>query len=231
MLQKVDYRCPGKMQAFTQFWQLPFELLSQSPDRLMAETSIDDQSLLRQLAHGDERAFTVMYDRYNGPIHRFAWHMSGDRAMAEEITQEVFMLLIRKPRKYDPSKGSLGGYLFGIARNLTRRRVEQRRADVPFVEDPNSSEGTYPIGESAIVDSANALEVLMQRELIESLRTAVLSLPAQYREVIILCDLEQKSQADAAELLQCAPGTIASRMHRARAMLKMKMVRRGLVSK
>jgi len=197
----------------------------------MSDPSIDDYSLSGQLARGDERAFRVVYDRYNGPIHRFAWHMSGDRAMAEEITQEVFMLLIRKPRKYDPSKGSLGGYLFGIARNLTRRRVEQRRADVPFAEDPNSSDGTYSIGESAIDESANALDELTQRELIENLRTAVLSLPPQYREVIILCDLEQTSQAGAAELLQCAPGTIASRMHRARAMLKMKMVRRGLVSK
>src|SRR5437016_2595612 len=219
------------MSSFTHSWQMPFELRSDRPDRLMSETSIDDYSLSRQLARGDEQAFGIVYERYNGPIHRFAWHMSGDRAMAEEITQEVFMLLIRQPRKYDPSKGSLGGYLFGIARNLTRRRVEQRRADVPFVEDPNSSDGTYSIGESAIDESANALDELTQRELIESLRTAVLSLPAQYREVIILCDLEQKSQADAAELLQCAPGTIASRMHRARAMLKMKMVRRGLVSK
>ena len=196
----------------------------------MSETSIDDHSLLGPLARGDERAFRVVYDRYNGPIHRFAWHMSGDRAMAEEITQEVFMLLIRQPRKYDPSKGTLGGYLFGIARNLTRRRVEQRRTHVPFVDDPNATDEAYSIGESGIDDTSNALEQLTQRELIEGLRAAVFSLPAQYREVIILCDLEQMSQAGAAELLQCAPGTIASRMHRARAMLKMKMVRKGLVS-
>ena len=218
------------MQALTQSWLTAFELRSEAPDRRMSETSIDDHSLLRPLARGDERAFSVVYERYSGPIHRFAWHMSGDRAMAEEITQEVFMLLIRKPGKYDPSKGSLGSYLFGIARNLTRRRVAQRRANIPFLDDPNASDEAYPIGQSAIDDTANVLEELTQRELIESLHTAVLSLPAQYREVIILCDLEQMSQAGAAELLQCAPGTIASRMHRARAMLKMKMRRKGLVS-
>jgi RNA polymerase sigma-70 factor, ECF subfamily len=218
------------MHAFTQSWQLSFELRSESPDRLMDETSIDDHSLLRRLARGEERAFSVVYERYNGPIHRFAWHMSGDRAMAEEITQEVFMLIIRKPRKYDPSKGSLGGYLFGIARNLTRRRLEQRRVNIPFAEEPNPTDEAYSISESAIDDTSNALEQLTRRELIEGLRAAVFSLPAQYREVIILCDLEQMSQASAAELLQCAPGTIASRMHRARAMLKMKMVRKGLVS-
>ena len=218
------------MPSFTQSWQMSFELRSERSHRLMAETSIDDQSLLGLIARGDERAFRVVYDRYNGPIHRFAWHMSGDRAMAEEITQEVFMLLIRKPRKYDPSKGSLGGYLFGIARNLTRRRVDQLRGYVPFVDDANASDENYSLGDRAIDDSANALEKLTQRELIEALRTSVLSLPAQYREVIILCDLEQMSQAGAAELLQCSPGTIASRMHRARAMLKMKMARKGLVN-
>src|SRR5438309_6982940 len=174
------------MPSFTQSWQMSFELRSERSHRLMAETSIDDQRLLGLIARSDERAFRVVYDRYNGPIHRFAWHMSGDRGMAEEITQEVFMLLIRKPRKYDPAKGSLGGYLFGIARNLTRRKLEQLRVHVPFVDDGNASEENYSIGESAIDDSANALEELTQRELIESLRRAVFSLPAQYREVIIL---------------------------------------------
>src|SRR2546427_12264204 len=129
------------MPSFTQSWQMSFELRSERSHRLMAETSIDDQSLLGLIARGDERAFRVVYDRYNGPIHRFAWHMSGDRATAEEITQEAFMLLIHKPRKHDPSNGSLVGYLSGMARNLIRGRVAQRRADVPFVEDPNYSDG------------------------------------------------------------------------------------------
>src|SRR5438132_13406237 len=98
------------MPSFTQFWQMSFELRSERSHRLMAETSIDDQSRLGLIARGNERAFRGGYDRYNGPIHRFAWHMSGDRAMGEEITQEVFMGRIRKHRKYDPSKASRGGY-------------------------------------------------------------------------------------------------------------------------
>ena len=73
----------------------------------------------------------------------------------------------------------------------------------------------------------DTLAELTQQELLDALRKAVLSLPAQYREVIVLCDLEQMTQAGAAELLQCSPGTVASRMHRARAMLREKMVQRG----
>ena len=212
------------MQAFTQFWQIPFELRAPAADRVMAESSIDDQSLLRRLARGDEQAFHLLYDRYQGKIFRFAWHVSGNQATAEEITQEVFMILIRKPAKYDSAKGQLGGYLFGIARHLIHRRMEQRRSDVPLIVEIGDSDSTNSAAETVIDDRVDILKDLTQRELIESLRKAVLSLPLQYREVIVLCDLEQVSQARAAELLQCSPGTVASRMHRARAMLKMKMV-------
>jgi RNA polymerase sigma-70 factor (ECF subfamily) len=211
------------MQAFTQFWQMPVELRAKAADRLMAETSIDDQTLLRRLARGDEEAFHILYDRYQRRIYRFAWHVSGDQAAAEEITQEVFMILIRKPAKYDSAKGPLGGYLFGITRHLINRRMEQRRNDVPLQSEPADVERAHWHAEAEIDNRVDILKDLTQRELIEALRKAVLSLPLAYREVIILCDLEQVSQARAAELLECSPGTIASRMHRARAMLKMKM--------
>src|SRR5213082_1060554 len=95
------------MSSFTHSWQMPFELRSDRPDRLMSETSIDDYSLSRQLARGDERAFGIIYERYNGPIHRFAWHMIGNRPMAEEITQEVLMWLIPKLGNIDPARALL----------------------------------------------------------------------------------------------------------------------------
>ena len=214
------------MQAFTQFWQMPVELRAHAADRLMAETSIDDQSLLRRIARGDEQAFHLLYDRYQGKIYRFAWHVSGDQATAEEITQEVFMILIRKQGKYNSAKGPLGGYLFGIARHLIYRRMEQRRSDVPLLSEGTDAV-THGEAETLIDGSVDILEGLTQRELIQSLRKAVLTLPLPYREVIILCDLEQISQARAAELLECSPGTIASRMHRARAMLRMKMAEKS----
>ena len=91
----------------------------------MEEPNRGDQDLYRQLAKGHEGAFCALYEKYQGPIFRFAWHMSGNNATAEDVTQEVFMQLIRNPKSYDPSKGSVAGYLFGIARNLTRRRVDR----------------------------------------------------------------------------------------------------------
>jgi RNA polymerase sigma-70 factor, ECF subfamily len=183
----------------------------------MADSPVEDQELLRHLRKGNETAFTALYERYQGAIYRFALHMSGNTATAEEVTQEVFMLLIGNPKGYQGDKGPIGGYLFGIARNLTRRMIQKSRLDLPIEEEWLDS------GESGFTSGLDVLSDLSNTELLEFLRKAVLALPEQYREVVALCDLEEMSYADAGTLLECSPGTVASRLHRARAMLKTKL--------
>ncbi|HET9839532.1 MAG TPA: RNA polymerase sigma factor [Candidatus Angelobacter sp.] len=184
----------------------------------MAEAPSADQELLRQLAKGNEAAFLGLYERYQGPLYRFVLHMSGNTATAEEVTQEVFMELMKKPRGYEPQKGSLAGYLFGIARNQARRTMQRSRLDEPIDDEKFDHES-----EAALASELDVLAELSNAELIESLRRAVLALPEQYREVVALCDLDEMSYADAAAVLECSPGTVASRLHRARAILKCKM--------
>jgi RNA polymerase sigma-70 factor (ECF subfamily) len=188
-----------------------------APPKRMAESPIVDQELLRQLAKGNETAFSTLYERYQGPLYRFALHMSGNSATAEEVTQEVFMLLIGNPKGYEVEKGSIAGYLLGIARNLTRKIMQRSRRNLS-IDDENFD--TAECGATADLD---ILADLSNSEMLEYLRKAVLGLPEQYREVVALCDLEEMSYADAAILLDCAPGTVASRLHRARTMLKTKL--------
>jgi RNA polymerase sigma-70 factor, ECF subfamily len=185
--------------------------------RAMAESPLEDQELLRQLSKGNEAAFTALYERYQGPVYRFALHMSGNTATAEEVTQEVFMLLIGSPKGYAVDKGPLGNYLFGIARNLTRRAVQRSRLDLPIEEE------WLDTGDAGLTSDLDVLSELSNTELLEYLRKAVLALPEQYREVVALCDLEEMSYANAAALLECSPGTVASRLHRARGLLKTKL--------
>jgi RNA polymerase sigma-70 factor, ECF subfamily len=185
----------------------------------MAESSSSDQELLRQLSKGNEAAFSTLYERYQGSLYRFALHMSGNTATAEEVTQEVFMLLIGNPKGYEADKGTVGGYLFGIARNLTRRIVERSRLHLPMDEE------WLDTAETALASDLDVLGELSNSELLNHLRKAVLALPEQYREVVALCDLEEMSYADAAALLECSPGTVASRLHRARAMLKSRLLK------
>src|SRR5580700_202843 len=89
--------------------------------------SMDDGLLLRRMRSGDEESFTLLYRRRHPAIYRFSLHMSGNVAVAEDVTQEVFMTLIRDVKKFDPARGTLSGFLFGIARNHLRRRWEQDR--------------------------------------------------------------------------------------------------------
>lgn len=187
----------------------------------MVHSPSDDLELLRQLTKGNGGAFEALYERYQGPIYRFALHMSGNVASAEEITQEVFMAVIGKPKSYDPAKGTVAGYLFGIARNLMRRSMQQSACDVPFLEEGGEEEG------NGISDDIDLLEDLSQAESLECLRKAVLALPEAYREVVVLCGLEEMPYPEAAVVLKCSPGTIASRLHRAKAMLKTKLKGQG----
>jgi RNA polymerase sigma-70 factor (ECF subfamily) len=183
----------------------------------MAHAASDDQEWLRQLAKGNEAAFNACYARYHGPIFRFAWHMSGNQTNAEEVTQEVFLRLINGPRKFDPAKGTLAGYLFGIARNVVRRQMATSFLDVPL-EDEGS------LDDAAFALESDVLSELDRQERLELLHKSVLSLPAPYRETLILCDLEEMSYPEAAAVLNCPEGTVSSRLHRARAMLKARLL-------
>lgn len=175
-----------------------------------------DDELLRLMMAGDEDAFTQLYRRRQGGLYRFALQMSGSESIAEDVTQEVFMVLMREAENYDSARGSLAAYLYGIARNFVLRRLQKDRYYVPMVdaaEDADQGDAEYLIAEG------DPLGDLTRNETIEAVRQAVLALPAHYREAIVLCDLHEMSYADAAAALGCAVGTVRSRLHRARALL------------
>lgn len=179
-----------------------------------------DNELLRLMLAGDEEAFVALYRRRQGGVYRFALQMSGSETMAEDVTQEVFMLLMREGHNYDPERASLAAYLYGIARNFVLRHLQKDRNSVQMFEDAEDSEGQ---GAQYFVSANDPLGDLTRNETIESVRQAVLALPAHYREVVVLCDLHEMSYLEAASALGCAVGTVRSRLHRARALLVEKL--------
>ena len=130
------------------------------------------------------------------------------------------MVLMRDGGNFDPTRGSLAAYLYGIARNHVLRAFERERSFVPLEADPEES-GDAP--HANLVAHFDPLGDLTRAESVERLRQAVLALPAHYREALVLCELHELSYADAAGALGCAVGTVRSRLHRARAMLAEKM--------
>src|SRR2546425_5352942 len=179
-----------------------------------------DLDLLRLVMAGDEDAFTQLYRRRQAGVYRFALQMSGSEALAEDVTQEVFIVLIREAVRYDPNRGSLAAYLYGIARNHVLRRLEQDR---PFVQLAESDDEIDANASSGTIAGDNPLDALTRNEMIDALRNSILALPAHYREVVVLCDLHEMSYIDAAKVVGCAVGTVRSRLHRARALLIGKM--------
>jgi RNA polymerase sigma-70 factor (ECF subfamily) len=157
-----------------------------------------------------------LYRRRQGPIYRFALHMSGSSHVAEEVTQEVFLFLVQRGRDFDAERGALGAYLFGVARNYVRRALERNYAEQVLgspVEDEAAS----------LMVECDPTEGIERRQTSNAIWKAVLSLPEHYREVVVLCDLHELSYADAAQAVGCAIGTIRSRLHRAHDMLSKKL--------
>jgi RNA polymerase sigma-70 factor (ECF subfamily) len=183
-----------------------------------------DSELLRRMGAGDQEAFRTIYQRCQGPIYRFALHMTGNTFLAEDVTQEVFMTLIQERARFDPSRGTLSAYLFGMGRNLLLRRLDREQVYVPFLEHGRENGG----GNGERKNGAHAVLVMppndiLRSETIDRVRQAVSSLPPSYREAVVLCDLEEMSYDEAARVIGCAVGTVRSRLHRARALLTEKL--------
>ena len=107
----------------------------------VAPLETDDELLIR-IQSGDEQAFVDLYRRRQAALYRFALHMSGSMPVAEDVTQEVFLALLREECGYDPERGTLSGYLFGIARKLVLRHLERGRSDVAL--EVNGDDSALP---------------------------------------------------------------------------------------
>ena len=180
--------------------------------------NLSDTELLQLMLTGDAEALATLYQRRQRSVYRFALQMCGSTEIAEDITQEVFLVLINDGSIFDSSRGSLNSFLLGVARNHVLRRLQRERFYVPIGESEDNSE-REPASPAAMTVSVGPLDDLARTETIESVRRAVLALPERYREVVVLCDLQEMSYGETAEILGCAVGTVRSRLHRARALL------------
>jgi RNA polymerase sigma-70 factor (ECF subfamily) len=175
-------------------------------------------ALLKRAVRGDEQAFLALYQRHQSALYRYALRMTGSSWAAEELVQEVFLLLIREPHKYQPERGELGAFLFGVARNRVMKHLEKAPREMSL--DVMNADGS-PRNEPE--DPLTPMMITEKRERIEQVREAVLGLPTEFREAVVLCELEEMSYEQAAHACGCPIGTIRSRLHRGRALLLAKL--------
>ena len=184
-------------------------------DRTESQAEAD---LLKRSMAGDEEAFLQLYNRLKTAVFRYALYMTGSQTSAEEVVQEVFVSLLRCGARYKPAEGDLAGFVFGIARNLIRRLKKRERLTQEFPGDEALGKTS---SHRLVADDLSAQ--LIREQGIERVRSAIASLPDHYRQVIVLCDLCELTYAETASRLQCAVGTVRSRLSRAHALLAQKL--------
>jgi RNA polymerase sigma-70 factor (ECF subfamily) len=163
--------------------------------------------LLNKAGEGDQAAFLVLYERYREPIFRFAYRLLGSVEIAEDVTHDCFLSLIRKPENYRPERASLKTYLYAAARNLALKHFRSQGREIGLdevVEEPKDSPRRGP------------LRRLLDEELATLVRDAVFSLPPLQREALILFEYEGLSLNEVAEIAGTDAGAIKARLYRAR---------------
>ena len=164
-----------------------------------------DVRLLAEIAVGVEQAFIELYRRRHNDVYRFAFAMAKSRSFAQDVTQEVFLNVLENARRFDSAKGSVRAWLFGCARYVTldRLRVERRWTDdIP-----------------ADLTTLDSDERLLADQRLERLHAAIARLPVEYREALVLVELQELTYAETAAVLDCPVGTVRSRLHRGRVLL------------
>jgi len=181
--------------------------------------SRSDAELLQLALAGDEDAFLRLYEKLKSGIFRYAFFMTSSKSAAEEVTQEVFLSLLREGRKYRADLGDVGAFAFGIARNIVRRVERRERAYEPLPESHTPEQ----FSRGLVCEPEGLPGQMIRGELVAKVQAAIATLPDHYRQVVVLCDLCEFSYGEAAVRLRCAVGTIRSRLNRAHGLLAQKL--------
>lgn len=175
-----------------------------------------DVALLAGAAAGDLEAFGMLYRRHHQRVFRFARAMTGSNDAAEDITQEVFVVLLTDAGRFDSERAAFTTYVYGIVRNMSRHRARRERPSLP-VEDlmrDGRDADAHDVDPSRLVEGA---------QLAGAVRRALLSLPSRYRELIVLCDLHDLSYEEAAVVVRASVGAVRSRLHKGRQLLRLRL--------
>ncbi len=179
-----------------------------------------DADLAVAIGRGDGEAMAELYRRYGALIYRFTLRMSQNATIAEEITQEVFLALLRQPNQFDPQRAAFSTWLCGIARRQLWKHLERNQRFIPLDSDEESFE--------PVSTDPGPAEWLSRREAVDSVRDGIDRLSLPLKEVVILCELEGLTYEQVAHILTIPVGTVRSRLFRAKARLALLLQDRAI---
>jgi len=167
--------------------------------------------LLERAGAGDPAAFLQVYERHRDAVFRFAYRLTGSVELAEDITHDTFLSLMRKPENFNPNRASLRTYLFSAARNLWLKQLRKvgRESAIDDLEE-----------EQFVATGREPLRRLLDDELSLKVKEAVSSLPPLQRETLVLFEYEGLALSEIASLVGTDIGAVKARLHRARQRLR-----------
>jgi len=161
---------------------------------------LPDEELMSQVRSGVGEMLGVLFDRYQMPLFNFFYKLTGSRSASEDLVQEVFFRILKYRQSYRPGT-SFRAWMYQIARNA---RVDAFRRQRPEV-------GLEPEMEPAVVPSDSA----QQKQETQMLYRALLQMPEEKKEVLILSRFQGLKYEEIAQLLGCEVNTVKTRVHRA----------------
>jgi RNA polymerase sigma-70 factor, ECF subfamily len=170
----------------------------------------DDHEVVERVAERDEAALRDVVEAHGAVVYGLARRILGDTALAEEVAQDTFLALWRRPGSFDPDKGSLQGFLLGVARN---KAVDAVRKEERFARTASALLAEAPMrsvvsGESEHVDSK------------EELGSALAELPEPQKEALVLAYYGGRTYREVAEELGIPEGTAKSRLRQGLAAMR-----------
>jgi RNA polymerase sigma-70 factor, ECF subfamily len=179
-----------------------------------------DLALLTAMRAGGDgvaaaNAFNTLYRRHQAPLYRYALLRSGRADVAADVMQDVFLALMTNSLKFDPARGALQPFLFGVARNLLLKRDEAARRYVSTATGEDDE-----LANDFAADGAPSPEQrVLANESAEQVRRALGQLAPHYRDVLILYEIHDLSYLEISHICGIDLGTVRSRLSRARAKL------------
>lgn len=176
----------------------------------------DDADLIREFAGGNTEAMETLFERYKKPVLNFALRILNNRADAEDVASEVFLVLVT--RRYSPQPGAkFSTWLFAVARNACLTRVRKKRKVMPlwFTTDSGQEE-QWDVPDAAALPR----EDLARQETVQHIRQAISTLPDEQKEALVLREYHNLSYDDISKVLGCSLEKVKILIYRARERLR-----------
>jgi RNA polymerase sigma-70 factor (ECF subfamily) len=170
---------------------------------------------------GAQHEFELLFQRSQRRAYNLAYRLTGNATDAEDVTQDAYVRAWHNFDSYDASR-SFEGWLFRIITNrVIDLRRRQKRVPMYSLDTPvQGDEDGQPLAHEFAAPDSNPEDIVIGPIMEERLQEALASLPPDYRSAILLCDVDQRSYQEIADSMHCAIGTVRSRIHRARVMLR-----------